>query len=246
MKEVELVCDYCNVSITEHDHKCPNCGADCTKVIRDYKRYQKEQLMAANLASKEEINKTFNKTGNFIGATFIIIIFSVCIFIFLGILGFSRLINNTTKSSDTAGYQEKAETSNMAVTLQEYDFYEYSSDQDSSANTPDGYQKIAFRFLIENKGTDELTSMFGFGIKLTADDYKVESASLTKCSSCQVVKGKEKYESFDRFDINPHAKEQGYVGFLVPINRKKLIFDIGEGSFSDHLFIEMDNPAYKG
>ena len=246
MKEVELVCDYCNVSITEHDHKCPNCGADCTKVIRDYKKYQKEKILASDLASKEEINKTFKKTGTFIGASFIIAIISIAVFIIIGIIGFTRFIRDDTKSTTTAGYQEKAKTDDMAVTLEEYEFYEYKSDQESNANTPDGYQKIAFRFLIENNGRSELTSTFGFGIKLTADDYKVESSSLIKCSSCQVVKGKEKYDIFDRFDINQGAKEQGYVGFLVPTNRKKLIFDIGDNGFSDHIFIEMDNPAYKG
>ena len=174
-------------------------------------------------------------------------IFIVIAFIVGGIFLTYKVISNQFNSNTTAtaGFKEKASTSDMAVTLQEYDLYEYRSDQDTYANTPDGYQKIAFRFLIENKGHSELTSMFGFGIKLTADDYKVESATLEKCSTCQVVKGRDKYESFDRFDINPKAKEQGYVGFLVPKNRKKLVFDIGDNGFSDHIFIEMDNPAYK-
>ena len=247
MEEKELICEYCKVPIKESDHKCPNCGADCTKTIRDYKKYQKEQTIAAQYATKEEINKTFKRTGNVIGATFIIMIFIVIAFIVGGIFLTYKVISNQFNSNTTAtaGFKEKASTSDMAVTLQEYDLYEYRSDQDTYANTPDGYQKIAFRFLIENKGHSELTSMFGFGIKLTADDYKVESATLEKCSTCQVVKGRDKYESFDRFDINPKAKEQGYVGFLVPKNRKKLVFDIGDNGFSDHIFIEMDNPAYK-
>lgn len=246
MEEKELICEYCKVPIKENDHKCPNCGADCTKVIRDYKKYKKEQIISSDLASSEEINKTFKKTGNVIGATFIIIILSVFVFLVVGIFAVYKVISNSTNSTATAGYQEKIETGDMAVTLQDYDLYEYKSDEQPSANTPDGYQKIAFRFLIENKGHSELTSTFGFGIKLTADDYKVESSSLEKCSTCQVVKGRDKYESFDRFDINPKAKEQGYVGFLVPKNRKKLVFDIGDNGFSDHIFIEMDNPAYKG
>ena len=246
MEEKELICEYCKVPIKESDHKCPNCGADCTKTIRDYKKYQKEQTIAAHYATKEEINKSFKKTGNVIGAIFIIMIFIVIAFIVGGIFLTYKVISNQMGSATTtAGYKEKASTSDMAVTLQEYELYEYKSDQDTYANTPDGYQKIAFRFLIENKGHNELTSTFGFGIKLTADDYKVESATLEKCSTCQVVKGRDKYESFDRFDINPKAKEQGYVGFLVPKNRKKLVFDIGDNGFSDHIFIEMDNPAYK-
>ena len=85
MEEKELICEYCKVPIKESDHKCPNCGADCTKMIRDYKKYQKEQTIAAQYATKEEINKTFKRTGNVIGATFIIMIFIVIAFIVGGI-----------------------------------------------------------------------------------------------------------------------------------------------------------------
>ena len=53
MEEKELICEYCKVPIKESDHKCPNCGADCTKTIRDYKKYQKEQTIAAQYATKE-------------------------------------------------------------------------------------------------------------------------------------------------------------------------------------------------
>ena len=246
MEEKELICEYCKVPIKEDNLKCPNCGADCSKIIREYKKYKKDKIISSQYATRDEINKSFKKTGNVIGATFIIIIAIVFIFIASITVFAYKSIRSHNSNSATAGYKEKASTDEMAVTLQEYELYEYKSDENSYANTPDGYQKIAFRFLIENKGHNELTSTFGFGIKLTADDYKVESATLEKCSTCQVVKGRDKYENFDRFDINPKAKEQGYVGFLVPKNRKKSVFDIGDNGFSDHIFIEMDNPAYKG
>ena len=36
-KKIELECEYCGVPITEKDHKCPNCGANCTERIKKYK-----------------------------------------------------------------------------------------------------------------------------------------------------------------------------------------------------------------
>ena len=246
MEEKELICEYCKVPIKEDNLKCPNCGADCSKIIREYKKYKKDKIISSQYATRDEINKSFKKTGNVIGATFIIIIAIVFIFIASITVFAYKSIRSHNSNSATAGYKEKASTDEMAVTLQEYELYEYKSDENSYANTPDGYQKIAFLFMIENKGSNQLTSTFGFDIKLTADDYKVDAAELTKCSSCQVITGKGKYEGFDYYDINPGAKRQGYVAFLVPKDMKKLIFDVGDNGFSDHIFIEMDNPAYKG
>ena len=118
MEEKELICEYCKVPIKESDHKCPNCGADCTKTIRDYKKYQKEQTIAAQYATKEEINKTFKKTGNVIGATFIIMIFIVIAFIVGGIFLTYKVISNQFNSNTTAtaGFKEKASTSEVVYT----------------------------------------------------------------------------------------------------------------------------------
>lgn len=44
MKEKELMCDYCGVNIKITDNKCPNCGANCSKVINEYKKQNKEKF----------------------------------------------------------------------------------------------------------------------------------------------------------------------------------------------------------
>lgn len=205
----------------------------------------RKNSIKSQYATKEEINKTFKGPGNIIGTVFIsLILVGIVIF---GLITFAiyKGVSSSFGGSATGGYQEKVKTSDMAVTLKSYDLYEYKSDEYTGYNTPEGYQKIAFLFLIENTGRNNLSSTFGFKVTLTADDYKVESTELKNCSSCETISGNSSYEDLGMIDISSGGKIQGYVGFLVPKNRKILTFDIGDNGFGEHVYIKMDNPAYE-
>ena len=129
----------------------------------------------------------------------------------------------------------------MNVTLSEYELYEYKSDEfPTHYNTPDGYQKIAFLFTIKNKSNEELNTYFDADISLTADDYNVESSDLEKCIFCYTAVGKDSYQEIEGLKIKSGEQIKGYVGYLVPKDKKALKFRVG-----DDVVITMDNPAYE-
>ena len=138
----------------------------------------------------------------------------------------------------TVAYNEEATTSNMKVILDSYELYERSSKNFESYNTPKGYQKIAFHFTIENLSDSDL-STYSL-IELTADDSKVEKSDLKLHPGFEkVVTGKENYEEVINSYIGSGKVLKGYVGYLVPKDKKVLKFYIG-----DDITIEMENPSY--
>ena len=248
MKKVELVCHYCNSAINLYDDRCPNCGASCTGVINEYRREHERIARNKEYASGKEISKTFLSTGNAVAAIFIIPIVAVLVGLVLaGVLfirSFDFTSNNVSSLEDEnleVGYNEVAKAEKMNVTLSEYELYEYKSDEfPTYYNTPDGYQKIAFLFTIENKTKNELNTYSDVDISMTADDYAVASADLEKCIFCYTAVGKDSYQSVRRLKIKSGDKIKGYVGYLVPKNRKSLRFRV-----DDKIVITMDNPAYE-
>ena len=248
MKKVELVCHYCNSAINLYDDRCPNCGASCTGVINEYKREQERIARNKEYASGKEISKTFMSTGNAVAAIFIIPIVAVLVGLVLaGVLfirSFDFTSNNVSSLEDEnleVGYNEVAKTEKMNVTLSEYELYEYKSDEfPTYYNTPDGYQKIAFLFTIKNKSNEELNTYFDADISLTADDYNVESSDLEKCIFCYTAVGKDSYQEIEGLKIKSGEQIKGYVGYLVPKDKKALKFRVG-----DDVVITMDNPAYE-
>ena len=248
MKKVELVCHYCNSAINLYDDRCPNCGASCTGVINEYKREQERIARNKEYASGKEISKTFMSTGNAVAAIFIIPIVAVLVGLVLaGVLfirSFDFTSNNVSSLEDEnleVGYNEVAKTEKMNVTLSEYELYEYKSDEfPTHYNTPDGYQKIAFLFTIKNKSNEELNTYFDADISLTADDYNVESSDLEKCIFCYTAVGKDSYQEIEGLKIKSGEQIKGYVGYLVPKDKKALKFRVG-----DDVVITMDNPAYE-
>lgn len=254
MNNKELVCEYCKVSIKETDHKCPNCGADCTKIINEYKKQKQAEVDEANKKRREAQEKIAKKMGRsftFVGlfsvAIFIIIIGT---FVFIAIRtqksfhnDFNSGFFDTSEKKQkkvTVNYQEEAKTKDYNVTLDNYELYEYKSENfPDSYNTKNGYQKIAFHFIIKNNTDEELDTAFDF-FTVTADDYKVDTADLEKCMFCYTAVGKDSYQNL-YVDIAPGEKMQGYVGYLVPKNAKSLKFKVG-----DYVTINMDNPAYQG
>lgn len=257
MEDKELVCEYCKVPIKETDHKCPNCGANCTKVINDYKKQKKEKqdLINKNVAEyqnkmKKRVTRSFRLVSMFVILIIIVII---------GLFGFAiykqtsntntsfdwsegSFVDNEAKKKVTVKYQEEAKTKDISVTLDSYELYEYKNDKfpnDMDGNTKPGFQKVAFHFIIKNNTKEVFDTRFDAEVSLTADDYKVDSADLEKCYFCYTAVGKDSYQNlYD--EIAAGEKLQGYAGFLVPKDKEKLKFKVG-----DNIIINMDNPAYE-
>ena len=258
MSKKTLECEYCHTLIGEDDVKCPHCGANCSSVIKKYREEQNKK----EKEEKEEALKAFTSitdTGRRIGSVFSIVF--IVIFITIFVFAFIQIRNTHKEFSDKktsivddnntgdieekeekviVNYNEVATTKEMSVILDSYDLYEHHSDNFDSYNTPKGYQKIAFHFSIENLGEHDI-STYSL-ITLTADDSKVETAKLDlNTSFAKLVKGKEKYESVVDSFLGSGNTLKGYVGYLVPTDKKVLKFYVG-----DYIVIQMDNPVYKG
>lgn len=256
MSKKVIECEYCHTLISEEDTNCPSCGANCTGAIKKYRKEQEEKIKAerdkvlntfGNIY--KDTTKTFRIISVFVGVVFLAV-FGVIIY------GATSTRNNMDNKFDdfnvemepekeekqevvTVKYQEEAITKKMKVKLNSYEFYRFQSDSFDSYNTPDGYQKIAFHFEIENL-TDNVIFLWSEGISLTADDYEVEETDLKSPgdSFAKVVEGKGNYPDISRGTIKSKSKLKGYVGYLVPKNTEKLKFEVG-----DYIIIEMDNPA---
>ena len=260
MSKKVIECEYCHTLISEEDVKCPECGANCSAAIKKYRKEQEEKQNAEEKEARQaaqEVFNNFHKTSK--TATIIIAV----IFLMIPIIGIYQMIQHrnsfnekkneiTSNHNDvvkedkekntkiTIKYQETGELNNFRVTLDSYEFYEYYSKDFERYNTPKGYQKIAFHFVVENIDEEYEKSLYGF-VDLSADDTPVESAKMEITTGFDTVKtGKEKYERLDNQTLKSGQTLKGYVGFLVPTDKKVLKFRI------DNITIEMDNPAYKG
>ena len=234
-EKVDLVCDYCGVAITEKDHKCPNCGANCSDKIKAYnkqKEAEEEELRQKNIEMSKAIQKQMNAPVKFI----FIFAFAIFIFIFIMIIvGFTSFYSN---NEDDNWLGEDEEAAELKCSQDTYELYAYTSDSFSSSKTPEGYQKIAFHVSCENI-SDDSVMITGFDVKLKADDYAVEVASLETKPYEKVVQGKAKYPSLLNNTIESGEKIQGYVGFLVPKDKKQLKLTVKDDTFT------IDNPVYK-
>ena len=257
MSKKNIECEYCHTLISEDDVKCPHCGANCSNVIKKYREeHQKEEEEKEKEAkeTREKVFDSFNRTKKV--TEIIITAISIIMFIVIGFFIVKNIINfnkdpfndNFFDNDDeieeeinekiTVAYNEEATTSNMKVILDSYELYERSSKNFESYNTPKGYQKIAFHFTIENLGSGDL-STYSL-IELTADDSKVEKSDLKLHPGFEkVVTGKENYEEVINSYIGSGKVLKGYVGYLVPKDKKVLKFYIG-----DDITIEMENPSY--
>ena len=262
-KKIRLECDYCGVSITEKDHKCPNCGANCSYTI---KKYQEQQEKEKEEAVENVVHQASELQKQLIGKSFAVPIFAFIIitffFIFFISIGVFSYRNRTdhiesegfsydqtieeSSSKVEVSFNETAVTKYYSVILDSYELYEYSSSNFPNVyNTPDGYQKIAFHFVLENLSGSDVSTYSSFmndsaEVGLRADDYVVDSAHLMVGSQEYVVSGNSKYPEFNDHYVKSYDKLQGYVGFLVPKNAKKLKFTVGP-----NVVIVMDNPVYQ-
>lgn len=252
MKKDDLICEYCKTGISLEDKRCPNCGANCTKIVNEYKK--KRQEIEDNLTDRKMamVEDTFKKVGSAVKISFVIpiIIFVLAIgmAVFIGIMVSKNNNDNKVLFGDekqkkeekvSVKYNELAETNNLTIILDKYEVYNHVSDKfPDQYNTPEGYKKVAFNFVINNKGDKPLDLIFDNKISGTADDYSLEETDLEICMFCKAIEGKEKYSALPKIVIEGN-KIQGYVGYLVPINAKALKFNIGS-----LVTIEMDNPVY--
>lgn len=244
--KTKLICEYCGNEIGENDKKCPNCGANTSKITSAYKEEKEQEEQEKKAQQEESIKKVAKITGfAFLGQYVIagiIMIVIIGLFIFgivTGIKSAKKISNskNKVQNNVTVGYQEKGKTSNLEATLLSYDLYEYSSEHFDSYNTKDGYQKIAFEFEVENITNEKILSL---DIVLKADGYNVQKSDLNVDKAFATLKqGKTYYEPIDLFVFEAHDIQKGYVGFEVPKDKKELIFKIG-----NNLTIKMDNPVY--
>lgn len=252
----ELYCEYCKNGISLDDKKCPNCGADCTKVINKYKKAKEEE-------EKEYKDRVLDMTENAaktvgtvfkIGSISSIIIFIVVFgFIIFGFVKVFSLANETSKNNSSlfdeekdekvvnVGFNELAESKKFDVILDKYELFEYTSDTfPEQYKTPEGYQKIAFHFDLKNNLDEILTMAFDAKIVLTADDYNVEKCDTEACMFCYPISGQKEYKELENSFVPENSKTEGYIGFLVPTKYKTLKFKIGSS-----VVITMDNPAYQ-
>jgi len=239
-----LQCEYCRHIITETDTKCPNCGANCVNVIKKYKAEQEAEAEKR----KNELQNQAQQAAKAVGVGFgAFAIFPVVIFIIILIVTAVAIFgirnkDTGSKKTVTETINESVKTDNYTITIDEYEFYEYSHDTFRDCNTKDGYQRIAFHFVIENTGENTLTNMsLPYKITAKADSEVLNKSSIhADRSFCNLKQGKKDYNDISGSKILVGDKESGYIGYEVPTNAEKLKFIIDE----EHI-IEMDNPAYK-
>ena len=251
-----LQCEYCRHLITEEDVKCPNCGANCSNIIKKYKEELAEEERIANekvekerTEKEEHAKKTAKAIALGFGITSLvpIILFIVSVVFIFGMVFFFGIReaknNGTTKEevSETV-VDTKEELEGYTISIDKYEFYEYYDKTFTQCNTKSGYQRIAFYFTIENTGEKSIeTYSLIYGIQLKANNEVVSSSSLRADDHfCNVRQGKKDYTKLSGTKLLAKDKLSGYIGYEVPTGAEKLKFIIDE----DHI-IEMDNPAYK-
>lgn len=257
MSKKVLECQYCGTLITENDTTCPKCGANCSKIIKEYKEEQNRILeereakkneledLATNMVKEnfKRMEKGMNTTSKIVPFFFAI---PIIMFIIIAFSIFSQVKEEAgpKKKDDVVGeINETIKTDDYTITIDKYEEYEYYHNHFTECNTKDGYQRIAFHLILENKKDENIySSKILERIKLKAGDEEVNSSSLRANDTfCKTIQGKEEYtQIITNTSILPGDKLAGYVGFEVPKNEKTIKFII-----NDSHIIEIDNPTYK-
>ena len=256
MSKTKLKCEYCSNLITEKDLKCPNCGANCSKVIEKYKEEKEAEEKEIRDKQRAEAEKIAKKAAKTFGIFSLIPIIMFIVVAGIIVTSFFTFRSSTRSNTDsffeeekeekqqqvTVGYQETAKTKDANITLDSYELYEYKSNEfPDQYNTKEGYQKIAFHLKIENNKDETVNTSFNFKYSMKADDYKVEEAEYKTGMFTYPSPGKDSYPSIKYVEIAPKETLQGYVNFTVPTSAKEIKLRVGE-----YVTIKMNNPAYKG
>ena len=256
MSKKVLECQYCGTLITENDTTCPKCGANCSKIIKEYKEEQNRILeereakkneledLATNMVKEnfKRMEKGMNTTSKIVPFFFAI---PIIMFIIIAFSIFSQIkeeVGPKKRDSVVGEINETIKTDDYTITIDKYEEYEYYHGTFNDCNTKDGYQRIAFHIVLENKKEENVNSSTILkSIDLKAGDEKVKTSSLKADSTfCKTIQGKEEYtQIITNTSILPGDKLAGYVGYEVPKDEKTLKFII-----NDSKVIEIDNPAY--
>ncbi len=257
MSKKILMCEYCRHIITENDVKCPNCGANCSNVIRKYKaemeeqeKIEKEKIANEEQLQKEKTQKAAKAVALGFGITSLVpIILFVVSIAFAGILIVANIRStnnsnstNKTEESVSGTIDEVLKEENYSITLDNYETYEYYHKNFTSCNTKEGYKKVAFYFTVENTGSKTMNSYEAIGrISAKADNEIIYQSSLEADDHfCEVVSGKANYNKLTSTQILAGDKVSGYIGYEIPVKAEKIKFIMDD----DHI-IEIDNPVYK-
>ena len=244
-----LECQYCKSIITEKDTTCPKCGANCSDVIKAYKKEQEEEIEKQAKEIKErtaavakDISKNLDRSMRIVSTVIIsIAIFIILMIIFFGIKS-AGLVGSKQKEAVTGTIEEEIKSNNYSLTVDSYEAYEYYDDFFKNCNTKEGYQKVAFHFLVENTSDETISTRdVVYKITLKAEDELVEESDLNADTHfCEVLQGKKEYNKLPVVDVLSKDKISGYIGYQVPKNKEKLKFIV-----DDSLVIEFDNPFYE-
>lgn len=254
MKKI-LECQYCGSIITEKDVTCPKCGANCSDVIKNYRKALEEEEEAKKKLSKEEMEAMKKKSQEIqkaISIPFYLVfgaVFLIVIFTFFMIFNNIRNQSSSNRDRDTVqgtlheeAFDTKDEAPKYNILVDQYEEYEYYDDFFHDCNMKEGYQWVAFHFVIENI-TDETisTSSIVNHISLKVEDEMANKKFLKADDHfCEVRRGKNDYTELPSTNLLAGDKISGYVGFEVPKNKEKMKFIL-----DDDYVIEMDNPVYE-
>jgi len=242
-----LECSYCKSIITEKDTTCPKCGANCSDVIKAYKKEQEEikekelkEMKEKTAEVAKNITQGFNSSMKIVST--IMIVISVFVITMIIIFGFGLFKGTKQKEEVTGTINESIKNDGYSLIVDSYEAYEYYDDFFKNCNTKEGYQKVAFHVLIENTSDDTMsTRSIVNNIVLKAEDELVIQSDLDADTHfCEVLQGKKEYNKLPTTDVLSKDKISGYIGYQVPKNKEKLKFII-EGN----LIIEFDNPFYE-
>ena len=244
-----LMCEYCRHLIKETDVKCPNCGANCSKIIADYKA-EKEAEEKARREEMEAVGKRNAKKVMLAGGAFLIVPIVMFVMITAGMIGAAMHFSKTDgpassqkKESVTGTLDGEGKSEKFSVKIDGYEEFEYTSDSfQDMCNTRNGYQKIAFHIVVANETEETIDASLIRNIELKAGDEKAKSVSLEENDAfCDLVQGEREYTFFPyNGKILKGDKLSGYRGFEVSKKAEKLKFII-----NDDIVIEMDNPVYE-
>ena len=240
-----LQCEYCRHIISEYDSKCPNCGANCVNVIKKFKAEQEAEAKKRSDELQAQTEEAAKAIGRGFKAFMIIpIAIFIFVFIFIAVMSMNHFNKPSTHSSnnDKEKVEEQVKKESYTVQVDSYELYEYQHKSFDRCNTKEGYQRIAFHFVIENTGDKTIsTSWIVHNISVKADSEVVKESYIHADDSfCNVKSGKKDYVDLNGSSLLVGDKESGYIGYEVPTNAEKIKF-----IFDDEHVIEMDNPAYK-
>lgn len=257
MSKKFLTCEYCGNLLKLTDTRCPNCGANCSSVIKKYHEElesEKEQLRKENMARVKKI-QNMSKTSIFIIIFSILLIIIAFISVFIFIIFKEVEVSHSDLEKDSSfdlpikkkkvvktTFNKVAEGSKYDLIIDKYEAFEYKNNMGVDLfNTPEGYQKVAFHFEIKNTSGKEIDILDPFFfISLKADGVVAEDCALETTPGYDVFQGKGSYEKLKGTHLFDGESVNGYVGFTVPKTAKTLTFTIDK-----EIVVEMDNPYYE-